>query len=85
MLIGPNISVVDAWMETKWLCINTTYYEDLVGKTLTVKYSSELAKNNSNISGQRRLFSSVFDFDLTLRDYDLLISPTNNIKPSYFS
>lgn len=84
ILIGPNMTVNNAWMESKWLAINTTYFEDLSGKTLTIKYSSALAngKKNSNDT-LRRLFSTVFDFDLTLRDYDLPIAPANNLKPTY--
>ncbi len=83
MLMGPKMTVNDAWMQSKWLYINTSYYEDLAGKTLTIKYSSSLANKDSKKTTSRKLFTSVFDFDLTLRDYDLPISPANNIKPSY--
>lgn len=71
-------------MEGKWLNINTTYFEDLTGKTLTIKYSTGLAKNKTIRETGRTLFESVFDFDITLRDYELPIVPSNNIKPAYF-
>jgi hypothetical protein len=70
-------------MEGEWLNINTTYFEDLSGKTLTIKYSTSLAKNKNARSIARSLFESVFDFDITLRDYELPIVPANNIKPTY--
>jgi hypothetical protein len=57
-----------------------SYYEDLSGKTLTIKYSSQ----NSNASS-RLLFSSAFQLDFTLRDYTLPIRPANNLSPVYFS
>ena len=83
MLIGPQMEVLDSWMEGEWLNINTTYFEDLSGKTLTIKYSTSLAKNKTPRSSARSLFESVFDFDITLRDYELPIVPANNIKPTY--
>jgi cysteine-rich repeat protein len=83
MLIGPKMEVLDSWMEGEWLNINTTYFEDLSGKTLTIKYSTSLAKNKTVRSTARSLFESVFDFDITLRDYELPIVPANNIKPTY--
>lgn len=84
MLIGPKMEVLDSWMEGEWLNINTTYFEDLTGKTLTIKYSTALAKNKTVRATGRTLFESVFDFDITLRDYELPIAPSNNIKPTYF-
>lgn len=94
MLIGPKMKVVEAWMEEKWLTINADYFEDLTGKNLTIKYSSSLAPKatgtinrtwvSEEIGNSRRLFDSVFAFDLTLRDYELPITPINNLKPSYF-
>jgi hypothetical protein len=67
-------------MENGKLKINLDYFEDLTGKTLTIKYSSKAAQNRSN----RRLFTTGFDFDLTLRDYDLPIDPANNLEAIYF-
>ena len=78
------MEVFDSWMEGEWLSINTTYFEDLTGKTLTIKYSTSVAKNKNVQKTGRNLFESVFDFDITLRDYELPIAPSNNIKPTYF-
>lgn len=83
VLVGPKMEVIDSWMEGEWLHINTTYFEDLSGKTLTIKYSSALSRNKTTTVTTRRLFDSVFDFDITLRDYELPIVPANNIKATY--
>ena len=45
ILTGPKMEVLDSWMEGDWLNINTTYFEHLSGKSLTIKYRSGLAKN----------------------------------------
>lgn len=34
------MTVIDGWMEGKWLNINSSYFEDLTGKTLTIKYQT---------------------------------------------
>lgn len=83
ILNGPKIQLVDSWMEGEWLNINTTYFEDLTGKTLTIKYSSGMGRNRTSRNSTRRLLESIFDFDITLRDYELPIAPVNNIKPTY--
>jgi len=79
------MTVIDGWMEGEWLNVNTSYFEDLTGKTLTIKYQSNGSRllTDSSENKGRRLFDSVFDFELTLRDYELPIYPTNNIKPIY--
>ena len=74
------MGVEDAYMEGSILKINITYYEDLTGKSMTIKYSSKQATS----SERRLLFDSVFDFDITLRDYVLPIEPTNNLEPVVF-
>ena len=50
---------------------------------MTIKYNSAFAKQNGVQKTRRVLFDSVFDFDITLRDYELPITPSNNIKPTY--
>ena len=50
---------------------------------MTIKYNSAFAKQNGVQKTGRVLFDSVFDFDITLRDYELPITPSNNIKPTY--
>lgn len=78
------MTVIDGWMEGKWLNINSSYFEDLTGKTLTIKYQTNSSEvlSTEQTSG-RKLFESVFHFELTLRDYQLPIDPANNIKPTY--
>ncbi len=51
---------------------------------MTIKYSTSVAKKKAASEASRTLFESVFDFDITLRDYELPIAPANNIKPTYF-
>lgn len=77
------MTVVDGWMEGQWLNVNSSYFEDLTGKTLTIKYQSNSQLQNASLNTDRKLFETTFNFELTLRDYQLPIDPVNNIKPSY--
>jgi hypothetical protein len=46
-LMGPKMGVIDAWMEGKILNINSTYFEDLSGKKITIKYTTKKLPQSS--------------------------------------